>query len=633
MGSRHEDPPPAAAAPTATTFVHGLHVVLKNLAIYPPAHPRVATAAAAFVTTLHDRSVNAGRIVLQAKGEQVLVDGEPADDACRLPERLRDASLRGVAFAPDCTQDDVLTFASALNRSRARTGTTFASIWTQANPRIEPLPLVFAGVHSATDSPQEWTYEDAGSRVATDAASARRRDLPGLQGVVVRLADSETIQGHLRSIELNACDPESTEEREIDLLTAIATLLPADVSKDPDEIASAVTQILVRVESSLAELVRKNARVKGAELLRVALDIARKYFHTDTPSHLPKAELPSGRPEDARIVADLPLLQQEVAELPDGRTVCLPRAEDLAEDSHTVARRMCGIVLHSLANSPNPAIVAAAVPRLQKTVPRVLCELLDRYLGARDAGSALPTAGSVRILETLLEAGHMDLIRKQRYIDAGFLGRGFPDTLAIAAKVLAGDATGRTTLRDGLATLGPVLEMGGAVAAARTGVLYQPNVTSALVRIGGDIANLLLQQAVTSASPGERQALFECARTLSLPAAEVAALRSVDHVDLLPRDYLPMLFAAATRNDFSGPLRAASGALLRRAVQTGAERRTHDEMLLAIQTLALVPGQQTENLLQELCARGRFTRLGPKSRAVRRCARSTLATILGKAPA
>jgi hypothetical protein len=196
--------------------------------------------------------------------------------------------------------------------------------------------------------------------------------------------------------------------------------------------------------------------------------------------------------------------------------------------------------------------------------------------------------------------------------------------------VLSGDATGRTTLRDGLATLGPVLEMGGAVVAARTGVLYQPTVAGALVRIGGDIANLLLQQALTSASPGERQTLFECARALSLPAAEVAALRSVDHVDLLPRDYLPMLFAAATRNDFSGPLRAASGSLLRRAVQTGAARLTHDEMLQAIQTLALIPGHQTEALLEELIQQGRFTRLGAKSRAVRACARSTLATILGR---
>lgn len=627
MGSQLEHPGDGTGPPSATTFVQCLHVVLKNLAIYPATHPRVATAADLFVAAVHERSHNAERIVLQASGDRVLVNGAPADDACRLPERLRDAGLRGVAFAPDCSQVDVLAFASALNRSRARNGTTFQSHWTQPNTMVEPLPLVFAGVHAATDAPQPWTHDGAGEPNTTAAAGGRRRGGTPLHSAVAKLADSEDVQARLRSIELQACDPEQADEREIDLLTTIAELLPADVSKDPDEIAAAVTQILTRVEQSLAELVRKNARVKGAELLRVALDIARKYFHTDTPSHLPKADLPSGRPEDARIVADLDLLQSEITGLPDAYGLCLPRAEDFGEDSHTVARRMCGIVLHALASSPNPAIAAAAVPRLQRTVPRVLCELLDLYLGGKDA---VPTADGVRILETLLVSGHLDLVRKQRYVDAAFLGRGFPDTLPIAAKVLGGDAVGRTALRDGLSRLGPVLEMGGAAAAARTGLLCQPIVVHSLARIGGEIANLLLQHAIAAAAPGERQTLFECARAMSLPAAEVAALRAVEHVDQLPRDYLPLLYAAVARNDFTGPLRAASGALLRRAVQTGIDRLGLDEMAMAVQSLALVPGVQTENLLRQLVEQGRFTRLGARSRALRRCARTTLETIEGK---
>ncbi len=611
--------------------MQGLSVVLKNLAIYPPAHPRVTAAATAFAAALHERCTNAERVFVLARAEQILVNGELAGDACRLPERFRDAGLRGVAFAPDCSEDELLLFASALNRSRARTGTSFTSQWTPpADPRLEPLPLVFAGMHSATDAAQPWAHTATGADVDTTAGTPRTGG-SRLHGLVGKLAETGAVQDRLRAIELRACDPEETEEREIDLLTAIATLLPADVSNDPDEIAAAVTQILTCVETSLAELVRKNARVKGAELLRVALDIARKYFHTDTPAQLPKAELPSGRPEDARIVADLEQLQREVAQLPDAYGLCLPRVEDLGEDSSTVARRMCGIVLHALANSDNPAIAAAALPRLRKTVPRVLCELLDLYLAAKANGGTIATAGSVRILETLLAAGHLDLVREQGYIDAGFLGRGFPDTLTLAARVLSGDAAGRKTLRAGLATLGPVLQMGGAVAAARAGVLYQPEVTSALCKIGGEVAHLLLQQALTSASPSERQALFECARKLSLPAAELAALRAVDHVDQLPRDYLQLLLTAVARGDFSGPVRAASGAVLRQAAQMGASLRSHDAMLRAVENLALVPGIETEALLVQLANDGRFTRLGNKSRALRRCARNTLDTLQGKA--
>jgi hypothetical protein len=629
MDPREGDTTESRTMPTATALVQGLHAVLKTLAIYPPAHPRVTTVAEAFVGTLHDRSRNAERIVVQARGEQVHVNGDAATDPCRLPERFKDAGLRGVAFAPDCTQDDVLAFAAALNRSRARTGNSFASHWSKPNERIDPMPLVFAGVHSNTDEAQPWTGDDAGD---AEPGSGRRRGRKGIHGLVGRLADTELVQDRLRAIELHACDPEGTEERELDLLTAIAELLPADVSNDPDEIAAAVTQILKRVEDSLAELVRKNTRVKGAELLRVALDIARKYFHTDTPAQLPKAELPTGRPEDARIVADLSLLQAEVALLPDAHSASLPRAQDLGEDSATIARTMCGIVLHTLSNSANPAIFAAALPRLQKTVPRVLCELLDLYFGTDNAAGATNTDGSVRILEALLATGHLDLVRRQRYIDAGFLGRGFPDTLAIAARVLAGDPQGRLTLRNGLNTLGPVLKMGGAVAAARSGVLYQPVVISALVGIGGEIANLLLQQAVASASPAERQALLECARTLPVPTAEAAALRAVDHVDLLPRDYLPLLLAAAARDDFSGAIRTASGTVLRRAVESGLDHLELEPLLRAMQSLLLVPGPETHMLLHDLAAAGRFTRLGRRSRAIRRCARSTLAALDGKAP-
>lgn len=273
------------------------------------------------------------------------------------------------------------------------------------------------------------------------------------------------------------------------------------------------------------------------------------------------------------------------------------------------------------------------MPRLRNTVPRVLAELLDLYLGAEDHSGAVHTVGCVRILEALLAAGHLDLVRQQRYVDAGFLGRGFPDTLAIAARVLAGDSAGRKALREGLNTLGPVLQMGGAVAAARSGVLYQPLVAGVLIRIGGEQAHLLMQQALTSASPAERQGLFECLRTLSLPPAELAALRAVDHVDQLPRDYLQLLLTSAMRGDFAGPLRAASAAILRQAVQDGAGRLSHEAMLRAVQALALVPGPESEHLLQGLANHGRFTRLGRESRELRRCARTALAMILGKAPA
>jgi hypothetical protein len=621
---------PGGAAPTAaaTTLVHSLHVVCKNLAIYPPSHPRVVTAADALVARIRAQVAPGAHAVVLATGEQMTVDGAPAADACRLPERFRDAGLRGAAFAHECTPPDVLAFVDALNRARARTGTGFAAHWAGASDRIEPLPLVFTGVHSTAAGGGQWTTAPGDGGPPTAAAPKPRN----LRELVAQLGTSEAVQSKLRAIEVQACDPEVADERELDLLATIADLLPADVSNDPDAVAKALTDILARVEKSLGELVRRNARVKGAELLRVALDIARKYFHTEAPAQLPQHELPTGRPEDARIVADLGLLLQEIQQLPDAYGVCLPRAEDLGEDSATVALRMCGIVLHLLAHSANPAIVPAALPRLQRTVPRLLCDLLALYVGPDAGNGGVTTAGRVRILQTVLAAGRLDLVRSQRYVDGDFLARGFPDTLPLAARVLGGDAVGRRTLHEALARLGPVLQMGGAAAAARAGVLYDPAVVGALVAIGGEAAQLLLQQAVAQASPTELQALFECARTLALPPAEAAALRAVACAEQLPRDYLPLLLSAAARGDFAGPLRAASGSVLRQAVELGLGTLDHAQLLRAVEALTFAPGLETRSLLQRIAGAGRLTRLDRKSRELRRAARAVLAAITERSP-
>ncbi|MBL9080003.1 MAG: hypothetical protein JNL08_21100 [Planctomycetes bacterium] len=627
MDSPHGPPPAGAATPPsagATAVTQALHVVLKNLAIYPSSHPRVTAAAAAFVTTLREHNPNAARVTIQASGDQLLVAGSPAADALRLPLRFRDAGLRGVVFAPDLGDDDLLTFANALNRARARNGNDFFRLWTTPNPRIEPLPLVFAGVHSSDAPAQPWQHDGATADTKATGAGMRGGRRRGVHGVVDQLIESEAVQAHLRAIELHACDPGDVDERELDLLTAIADLLPADVSGNPEEVASAVTSVLARVEQSLAELVRRNARVQGGELLRTALEIARKYFHTDAPTVAPKAELPSGRPEDARIVADLGMLLQEFGQLPDAHALCLPRAEDLGEASSTVAQRMCGIVLHALAGSASPAIVTAALPRLRNTVPRILCDLLDIYLGTPAAESPVATAGIVRILDALLAAGRGDLVRERGYVDARFLVRAFPDSLPLAARVLGGDTTSRRALREALSGLVPVLQMGGAAAAVRAGVLQQPVVVAALVAVGGDIAQQLLQSALANTSPGERQALLECARSLVLPQAEAAALRAVASADQLPPDYLPLLFSAAARGDYTGPCRAASGTVLRDAVLRLHAQGRHLDRLRAIEALLLVPSIETRTLLDELAKAGRFTRLGSESRELRQCARRTL---------
>ncbi|MBX3463006.1 MAG: hypothetical protein KF830_07535 [Planctomycetes bacterium] len=621
--SPHGLSPPARPQACAQRLL----ALLQSLAIYPPGHPRVAAAAEDCMAALHAASRPARPVVLLAQADRVAVDGEAVENTGRLAERLRLAGLRGVALHRDCSPAALLAFAAALNGARRRCGTAPAEP-PAAGPGLEPLPLVFHGVHREVPEPEpadDWGLGAAGEALA---------DPRGVRALVRTVADTPQIGDRLRAIagQLGGEDPAS--DREIDILATIADLLPIDVTTDSETVATAVVTVLTRLEQALPELLRRNARVKGAELLRVALGIARQYFPSDAAAQRPRNAPPTGRPEDARITADLPLLLEELEHLPDAHGLCLPRADDFDEDRSIVARRLGGIVLHSLAHSTAPGIAAAAVPRLRRTVPRILGELADCYLRPPTADrTPIGTDGGTRVLEALVAAGHLELVKQQRYVDAAFVARGFPDALPVAARVLGTDADSRRLLREALAGLAPMLRLGGAAAAARTGVLHRPEVLATLVATGGAAAQHLLQQAAATTAADERQALLESCRRLLLPAPEAAALQAVRRADELPRDFLPLLLDAACRGDFDGPVRAASAAVLRQAVERLHQRDGHAlaDLLAAVEALALVPGPETRALLHQLATNGRFTRFGKAQRALRRCARRILEQITAKA--
>lgn len=634
MGSQQGTPSGGAATPPApaTAVVQALHLVLKNLAIYPSLHPRVTESTAALVAALRRHSSNAARVVVQATGDSLRVGDDVVTEALRLPERFRAAGLRGVVFSPDATDDDVRSFADTLLRARAKAGKDFFRAWPTTNPRVEPLPLVYAGVHADDAAPTPWTHEDHAAVGPDDGSpEPRGRGRLGVRGVVEHLAAQADVQRRLRAIELHACDPGEVGEREVDLLAAIADLLPADVCGDPDEVARAVTQVLSRVERSLAELVRRNARVAGGELLRTALEVARRYFQTGSSTPTPSQDLPTGRPEDAGIVADLALLLQELERLPEADGLCLPPADAFDAGAAAVAQRVCGIVLHALVGFDHPGVAAAARSRLGAIAPQVLRPQLDRYLARDGSAPPVPANGAVRILEALLDAGHLKLVRERGYVDAAFVARGFPHALPLAARVLGTDAPGRRQLRDALQALRPVLQLGGAEAAVRAGVLRQPVVVTALVATGGDVALSLLQQAAIQADDDERRRLLDGARALELPPPEAAALAAVGETDRIPPDYLPLVFAAAARGEFTGPVRAASGAILRDAARRAVATLPQLARLRAVEALLLVPGVETRALLEELARHGRFLHLGSDSRALRACARRALTVLCPKA--
>lgn len=624
----HED---AAPREGAASLIAAFVAVARNLTIYPPAHPRVSAAAGEFVEQLAQHNASATSLTLAVRGDELLVDGKAASCDARsrsyLTKRLRECGLRSAEFKTGCAADDVVAFASALNKFRARVGLTFFAEWKE-NASIVPLPLVFAGHHDASATDNGAPADDAGHDV--EVASQPAAPSP-LRQVLGQLARSPIVRNCLNAIESQTRTNPGEETLEVDLLASIEQLMPVDIAQDPRLIEEAVAQIMARIEDSLSDLVRKNAKVKGAELLRVALGIARKYFSTAAPAPTPQAELPSGRPEDVAIVADLGLLQQELAQLPKGAGLQLHAPANLGEPGN-IGAGMLGILLHTLAGSENASVVAEAKHRIKGMLPgcrNQLGPLLDAYLAPTSSAS---WQSRLRILDLLVETGQVALVRQRGLVDAAFVSSTFPEGLAMAARVLSDDARAASILREGLAKLASALDHGGTLAAVKTGGLCDPAVVRALLAAGGPQAASLLAAVAATTAQAERQVLLDAVRACRLPEVETAVLRSFESAAKLPREYLPSLVSAVALGQFE-PLRAANGALLRRYVQQGIGRLSHAAVLDAVQNLALVPGPDTEALLVTLAEAGRFTRFSASARALRRCARDVLAKVRNEGPA
>ena len=613
-----------------------LAAALKNAAIYPLTHPRVATAAEAAVEQLRAHASKQGQVDVAVNEEGVAVAGTMIPDntpgAQWLAQRLRDVGLRGIEFAADCTMVDVSEFAALLNGCRGRDRATLLSQWPKGHARLRPLQLMFTGRYSADGESSEVTNSSAPPREA-DAGTGgerRRQHRPHVQAVLDRLSADTDVQQRLLAIEQNCVDPANVTERQIDLLDAIADLMPADVSNDPHQIEEAVKGILARVEVQLGEIVRRNAKVKGADLLRKALAVAPKYFKTKATQQTVRKDLPSGRPEDEKIVASLELLLEELAALPAAADLRLPSAKKQDANDPTLGRELCGICLHVLANAADTAITKAAEQHLAIAFASHgawLGDLLDVYVRQGSQSAALSAPTRARLLRSLVDAGLGPLLRSRGHVDAEFVARGFPELLPLASRLLGGDEDGLRTLRQGLELLATILPLGGAAAAAKAGALLDPIVVTALTRVGGDVILQFVPHAATHGTRQIRQLLLDYARGLPLAAAEAAALASVESVDELPRDYLQQVLLAAARHKVEGPLQMATCRLLRAAVERGKGRLTHELYLAAIDNLRYAPEPETNALLRELAKMGLFTCIGQKAREVRLRARATLTAL------
>lgn len=619
---------PTRAAHDADTFVTTLALTLRSVAIYPASHPRVTGAATDLVKMFAQGLASRRATSIGQHGDQLWVDGRAIDandgHAVWLLQRLRDAGLRGFTFEPTCTTEDVVEFALTLNQARSRNGQAFLSLWPQAHPRIRGHDLVFSGTfRDAADGGSLGPGAPSAGAVTKLDATEQQRHL----AVLERLGKDTRLEQRLGAIQA-ACGVDEAIGHELDLFSAIADLLPADVAAHPELAAEKVVEVLQALERELPAALNDGKHIDEGELLRTALRVARKYFQTEAPELPLRHNLPSGRPGDEGIEADLELLLQELQGLPDCRKARLPAATELTNTAPKIQRELFGIYLHIFANSEREELRDIAGKRITAALRNMdlgLLACIAAYLAEPGSTGAIPERRRTQLLGMMVTAGQAQTVRDYGYVDAAFVTRGYPQSLAIAAKVLMSRSEDLQQFRRGLDALSPMLAMGEMRTPAEIEVLAATEVTDALLRIGGKVVLPLLTAAAGQCTADIYPRLVSYTLRLELPSPERAVLEAIQPPQDVPRAFLQSLLECACKARFGAEVRTASEEVLRTYVLGGLDELPIAQLVEAIARLRHVPSPEVETLLGELARRGRWTQFGARARAIRTAASETLA--------
>ncbi|MFN3240843.1 MAG: hypothetical protein ACE37K_04945 [Planctomycetota bacterium] len=487
---------------------------------------------------------------------------------------------------------------------------------------MRPLELVVGERRSAqaTAAP-DGTPPPAGPPAVPDVPS-------DLRSLLQRIAERPQVRSLIEALAEAGGDGVATGSttRQVDLLGVIGARIPADAPTELEPLAATIEQILSRTLEDAIELARCDSQVRGADLMRSAVQVAQTYFGRSDVAPPQSRALPSGRPEDDSIAADLPALLDELRALPAAEDLRLPPAHELDLGAPTIDRELLGICLHGLADATSTERRAALLRWVASTATRApdgVDQVLHAYLGPH---SALPQPTRLRILSGMLAADLVDTVRHGGYLDDDLLRGGFPEVLALAARTFREPDDFRR-LRLALDDIAPLLDNGGADAAADAGHLDADQTIRLLARTGGRAALQLLARSRNR--DGLRDAMVESARDLGLPDAERIALER-NLAERLPRAYQERLLQACADGAFPSALRATTAEILSSYLRGNLRTVPAAELADAVDALEQIPCAQTRTCLEALARAGRFS-LSADLRALRQRAREVLDRAFGRA--
>lgn len=604
----------------AGAVIQALAAFLKSDSIYPSDHPRVLESADSLLQLLDARVGPLTWLTLRVGNDAFQLGGDSVPATAPLPawlrQRLQDAALAGIEIGAGIDRETLTAFAAALRSGR--NGPGFAQVWPADHPRLRPIDLVFTGGH--VDDPGD----DGSAGIA--GREVWKQDL------VRQLTLDPSVADRLQALRLNAAESGRGENLQVALLGGIVELLSSEIAQDASRAGTVVTQVLdaIRVAMSVEETSQK--LTVDSELLRLALGVARKYFDGFAAPVAPQAEpapLPSGRPEDERIVDDLTELLAELTAIPESKDLRLPLRRDLESGADAMKAELLGIYLHLL-----PSMMQSErLDSLRKCIERCLADVgprqqavLDAYLAPEAADTGI-AAADVRhqMVDHFHRLGLGQHLLQRGYLDDDLVAKVFPAHFVRFVQSLTDRLGDQQRLRKVLAAIDPNRLQIGAQLMRHDGQLRDRQLVDRLAAAGGPHLRHLMAEVAALDEDWARARTTLYLFTQELPRTEALALHNVFPPGVLPAQYLVQLCSLVGASSGNPQLAQQSAQLLRDFVAGARAPEHHERRLKAMRSLAAIPGPETRSLLEQLANEGRFTRFGRTARETRRTAGETLA--------
>lgn len=584
----NQDPVVAASASARVTV---LATALKLTTIYPETHPRVIASLEAF---LADVSALTKACAVVVRDLSLYCDGAAVEGSSPaiawLIERFRATGWRGIAVDPRCAMEELLLLAAQLRRNRQADPAADGQHWS--TPHVQAVPMVFDGKH-ADGAPAAEGEPGSLWRGGADLA-------PPVRDALVKVASSPEFLAQLAQLDQVANAEDFSAHRDLDLLSTIASVIPAEIANSPEQIPAIVSRVLETVLADMRRLTAGNRKVRGGSLVMRAIELARNFFGSTLTAKPAAKGLPSGRPEDERIQANLASLLQEHAALPrEDRSLDQLLQESLGEK---LGHELLGVCFHGAAKVTSSSAGQTRLIQLLAECGKDQQDLLDTYLRGRGVDALTPDL-RLRLIGWLVQAGQSELVRARGYLDEELMLGCFPRSLPVLVKVHAGSAHGLDLLRSVLQRMSVTLVAGGIEVATQGGALYAEGVLPALLAVGSEEAKAMVLAAADHDPRASRLVLADFLRRVALPEPAALVLRIYPNVESLPGQYLRNLYAAFAQQRYDATIRTATGELLREALATRTSLALADQMAI-VDHMYLVPDRVTERLLAGLVRKG-----------------------------